>query len=227
MTTSTIWDPIGRSDQPVPATMVAAVNDILFAADPSPADLAGVEVCIVLGSRNCAYKADRAAELFAADPGVRFVACGANPSATGQPEAELIRDVLLARGVGADRVLIDEHSTNTIENLRHAEALIGELIGPPERQSVAVLSSGFHRRHVVANLPASLAHALYISATGLHSGPDTWHTNAYGRAVILHELHRPGFRDALTNPWPSSPPEDGGSSRSSGTLGPSIASPVS
>jgi len=192
------WAVIGRTDHPIPDPIVAEVTRLLFSADPPEHSLESVEVCIVLGSRDCGYKAHRAAELFGANPNVVFVACGANESVRGQPEAELIREVLLTRGIAPARVLIDEHSTNTIENLWHAERLIADRIGDPGDKKVAVLSSGFHRRHVIASLPRSLAHACYVSAAGPHSGPDTWHTNDVGRRVVLHELMRPGFDSGHT-----------------------------
>lgn len=187
------WDAIERVDLPVPSAVIDEVNAILFAPDPSPSELAQVEVCVILGSRNCGYKAHRAADLFAARPEVVFVACGANLSASGVPEAELIRGILFERGVADDRVLIDEHSTNTAGNLFHAERLISEQGADPRSRVIAIVSSGFHRRHVFAHLPPALAHALYVSATGPSTGPHTWHTNAMGRAIILHELERPAL----------------------------------
>jgi intracellular sulfur oxidation DsrE/DsrF family protein len=187
------WDAIGRVSEPVAQATIDEVNEILFAPDPSPITLARVEVCVVLGSRNCGYKAQRAAELFGANQGVVFVACGANVSAMGIPEAELIQGILVDSGISASRVLIDEHSTKTASNLLHAERLIAERVADPRSLNIAIISSGFHRRHVFASLPISLAHVIYVSATGPRTGRDTWHTNAMGRAVILHELKRPGL----------------------------------
>lgn len=187
------WDAIGDADRPLPRSTIDEVTAILFAPDPPPSVLAEVEVCVVLGSRDCGYKAERAAQLFGAIEGMLFVACGANLSSSGQPEAELIRDILLASGVDERRVLIDEHSTNTAGNLFHADRLIADRAADPGTLRIAILSSGFHRRHVLASLPASLAHSVYVSATGPRAGRLTWHTNPLGRAVILHELRRPGL----------------------------------
>lgn len=187
------WEAIGDFDQPLPQALIDEVTAVLFAPDPPPEDLAEVDICVVLGSRNCGYKAERAAELFGENPQVTFVACGANTSISGLPEAELIREVLLDKGVSDERVIIDEHSTNTGGNLHYAEQLIETRVGDPRRQNIAILSSGFHRLHVGASLPPALAHAIYVNATGPLAGRDTWHTNRLGRAVILHELKREGF----------------------------------
>ncbi len=203
------WDVIGRLEQPVPQATIDEVNGILFTQDPPQSALAEIEVCVVLGSRNCEYKARRAAELFGANERVVFVACGANPTLSGPPEAELIRAILLTEGIAQERVLLDEHSTNTVENLRHAERLIATRIAEPRSKRIAILSSGFHRLHVLASLPPSLAHALYVSATGPFSGPETWHTNPMGRGIILHELTRPTFSRGSRSSPASAPRERG------------------
>lgn len=187
------WNQIGLVDEPISRTVIDEVTEILFAPDPPQHELDRVDYCLVLGSRNCGYKAERAADLFGYNERVTFVACGANLSLSGQPEAELIREILLERGVAAERVLVDEHSTNTLGNLTHAERIINEHMVDPRSQSIAVLSSGFHRLHVLASLPSSLLHAIYVNATGPSTGRDTWHTNPQGRAIILHELRRPSF----------------------------------
>lgn len=188
------WNEIALHGKPVSRTVIDDVTEILFAPDPPLHQLAQVDICLVLGSRNCGYKAERAAELFSGNEDLTFVACGANLSSNGLPEAELIRDILLAYGVAEERVLIDEHSTNTLGNLVHAERIIREQGWEPSLKSIAIVSSGFHRLHVLASLPPALAHAVYVSATGPSAGKETWHTNPLGRAVILHELKRPGFR---------------------------------
>lgn len=187
------WHLIGDIEQPIPKPMIDEVTDLLFAPDPPQRTLAQVEVCLVLGSRNCAYKAHRAAELFAERSNVMFVTCGANTAVTGQPEAVLIRDVLAQRGIAPERIILEEQSTNTGGNLHQAERLIAERLGDPRMKRVAVVSSGFHRLHVLASLPPSLFHSTFITASGPLANRDTWHTNQLGRAVILHELMRPGF----------------------------------
>lgn len=187
------WSLIGDMSQPVAQATINGVTDLLFAPDPPLRQLAQVDVCLVLGSRNCAYKAHRAADLFGENTNVMFVACGANIAVTGHPEAKLIRDVLGERGVSAERVILEEYSTNTGGNLLHAERLITERLGDPRMKRIAVLSSGFHRLHVLASLPPALLHAMFLTASGPFANRDTWHTNKLGRAVILHELMRPGF----------------------------------
>lgn len=191
------WEAIGEFDRSVPRAIINEINEVLFAPDPHPEALAQTDVCIVLGSRNCGYKAQRAIELFGSNERVLFIACGANLALSGQPESAHISSILRAYGVDEARVIIDEHSTNTQENLLHADRLLAEHgITPSERQ-IAVVSSGFHRLHVLANLPLTLSHAMYVSATGPTAGRESWHKNPLGRAVVLHELKRPGLAASL------------------------------
>lgn len=188
------WHSLSDYQKRIAPEVINEVTEVLLAPDPAPEELSQVEICVILGSKNCGYKAERAAELFGANRDVIFVACGANLALNGKPEATVIRDTLIENGVLEDRIFIEEHSKNTGGNLYHAEQLITGKISDPRTRNLAVLSSWFHRLHVIANLPDSLQHARFINAFGPSTGPDTWHTNQMGRAIILHELLRPGLR---------------------------------
>lgn len=200
MSGTALWEPIGRFDEPVPEALVRHATDLLFTPDPSPAELESVEVCIVLGSRNCGYKAERALEVFGGRPAVTFVACGGNRAEGGEREADLIARLLREGGVESGRVLIDDRSTNTADNLRHAERLLRRRGLEVGALRLAVVSSGFHYRHVMRSLPASIASVVYVNASGPNSAKDAWHTNPLGRALILHELLRPGRLDPAQVP---------------------------
>lgn len=54
-------------------------------------------------------------------------------------EAECIRDGLVRRGIGNDRIIIEDRSTSTSENIKYSMAMIGD-----ENPSVAVVSNNFH-----------------------------------------------------------------------------------
>lgn len=190
------WSAIGRLDSPVPERLVAEAARLLFAPDPSASELAAIDICMVLGSRNCGYKAERAADLFAEREEVKFVACGGRTSAKGDLEAELIRDVLVFRGVAPERILVDEHSLDTAGNLVHGLDLIRRHLERPADKRIAIVSSWFHRRHVFNNLPKDLGQALFVNAHGPLAGRGSWHLNSTGRLVILHELMRPTVGDS-------------------------------
>jgi hypothetical protein len=187
---------IRRYGEPVPVEAVAQANATLFAPDPTPAELANVRVCVVLGSGNCAYRAEHAAAAFAGRRDVVFVACGAPTTASGLTEACLIAETLAALGVSDDRILVEELSSNTRENLAEAERLVigsaggtsGVVRGGIGEGQVAIVSAGFHRRRVLQSLPSTFAGAVFINAFGPRTSPDNWHLSPYGRKVIGDEL---------------------------------------
>jgi hypothetical protein len=183
---------IYRFDEPVPAEAVAQANRALFAPDPTPDEMANVRICVVLGSANCVYRAERAATAFASRRDVAFVACGAPTTASGLTEARLIAQTLVASGIVKDRILLEELSSNTRENLVEAEHLVtglnlGESGGIGDGQ-IAVVSAGFHRHRVVQCLPPVFAGAVFINAFGPRTSPDVWHLSPYGRRVVGDEL---------------------------------------
>lgn len=187
------WDIIQRFDEPIPCTVIDEVTDVLFSPDPPGHVIEKAEICIILGSRNCGYKAKRAFDLFGVNPNFLYIACGANTTESGSTEAEHIRKVLIANGVSPESVLIEGNSKNTSENLLNAEQLIVDGVGEPSKNNIVIVSSWFHRLHVLASLPKSLDHASFVGASGPFAGKDTWHSNPLGRGVVFHELMRPNF----------------------------------
>lgn len=187
---------IHRFDEPVSAETLTQANAALFAPDPTPEELAEVGICVVLGSTNCGYRAERAAAAFAGRRDVVFVACGAPATAHGLTEARLIAQTLAAFGVEEDRILVEELSSNTRENLVEAERMT---IGPAGIDGqIAIVSAGFHRRRVLQCLPPAFAGAVFINALGPRTGPDNWHLSHYGRKVIGDELAALSASEAVT-----------------------------
>ncbi|MFV0527277.1 MAG: YdcF family protein [Lachnospiraceae bacterium] len=182
------WDAINHFETPVPDGIVTEVNALLFAPDPAPNEIADVSLCIILGSTNCAYRAERAADMFADTEAVCYVACGGNLSTEGRSEARLIADTLLKRGTPADHILLEEHSANTRENMLYVERLLHEYSDRTAHGRTAIVSAGFHRLRVFSALPASLSDAVYINAYGPNTRPDNWYLNQIGRKQISHEL---------------------------------------
>lgn len=76
-------------------------------------------------------------------PGVAVVACGG--MAPGQPmsEAAAIRDGLVARGVARERILLEDRSITTEQNLRFARELLLSR-GAGQRPRALVATSNFH-----------------------------------------------------------------------------------
>ena len=183
-------------DEPVSAEAVAQANAALFAPDPTSEELADVRICVVLGSANCTYRAERAAAAFAGRSDVVFVACGGPATASGLTEARLIARTLADFGIPDDRIIVEELSSNTRENLAEAERLV---IGPVGAESgvmhgvigdgqIAIVSAGFHRRRVLQCLPPAFAGAVFINALVHAPAPTPGICRPTGARVIGDEL---------------------------------------
>ena len=82
---------------------------------------------------------DVAARLLEDNPDARLVLCGGQGPDEIMPEAHMMRDYLLAGGVPENRLLVEDESNNTIQNIANAKAEF-DLAG----QKTAVITNEFH-----------------------------------------------------------------------------------
>lgn len=115
-------------------------------------DVAGEPQCmIVLGCQVKPWgpsillqdRIDKAAEYLLTHPDVIVVASGAQGPDEPMSEAQAIRDGLVALGVEAERVYLEENSHNTSQNLTYSKAILEEL-GYELEGNVILVSNGFH-----------------------------------------------------------------------------------
>lgn len=105
------------------------------------------EVIIVLGaqvrtdgpSRVLRYRLDTAYDYLAAHPEVRCIVSGGQGWNEPWPEAEGMARYLTGRGIDADRILIENQSANTVQNLQLSAAFLD-----PASDRVAVVTNHFH-----------------------------------------------------------------------------------
>lgn len=166
-------------------------------------DAADCDAVVVLGSTRAISRIEAAWARFGKDSEVTFILCGGSdseyPRDPDSPEdgmlseAEFMRDFLLERGVSAQRIVIDDASSNTLENLQCAATELGHL--QPKR--VAVVSAWFHGNRVyelaveagVLGFPAD--RICFVPAYGKDTRPDNWFESVYGIKALYHELkHR-------------------------------------
>ena len=113
-------------------------------ADPEAGD---ADYLLVLGARvyedgrpsaALAARLDTAYDFLQAHPEATAILCGGQGSNEPCPEAEAMYDYLTARGMDADRLLLEDESNNTIQNIENARALIGD------GHRTAVVTSDYH-----------------------------------------------------------------------------------
>lgn len=105
-----------------------------------------------------------------------IVTCGAQGSNEPAPEALVMRDYLIGRGVPAEMILTDAESFNTRQNIRHA----AELLKGRDADTVLIVTSDYHLPRAMA-----LAEDEGLRATGLGAKtlPEYWIKN-YGREAL-------------------------------------------
>lgn len=118
----------------------------LTADDVTPAGQA-----IVLGmaleegrpTRDLQLRLDTAADFAHQNPGATLILTGGNADESGRTEAEVMRELLIARGVPEDRLLLEDRAETTKENFRNAAALIDPTA------PTALITSSYHMGRAV------------------------------------------------------------------------------
>ena len=77
------------------------------------------------------------------NPDAVLILTGGNPDASGRTEAAVMHEILAGRGVGEDRMILEDRAENTIQNLKNSTRLIGT--GDP----VVLISSDYHMDRAV------------------------------------------------------------------------------
>lgn len=109
-------------------------------------DNMNVDYLIVLGAQVRAdgpsivlrYRLDRAAEYLETNPQTICVVSGGKGSNEIVSEAEAMKTYLVEKGISADRIIMEDKSTSTKENMRFSRALI------PDGSTVGVVTNNFH-----------------------------------------------------------------------------------
>ena len=127
------------------------VEAAIIACAVQPAD-PGADYVILLGTQ---YRADgpsvdyrarliSAYEYLNDNPGSILIATGGKGNNEPVSEAEGARIFLTARGIPEDRLLLEDRSRNTVQNIRNAYDLLNEKGEDPSRCSVVIVSASYH-----------------------------------------------------------------------------------
>jgi len=109
---------------------------LVVRAEKLPRPLAKADAAVVLGARveptgapstQLKYRLLRALDVYEQGLVDYVVVCGAQGSDEPASEAEVMANFLIARGVPQEKILRDDQSFDTKQNLVHAKALMAEL----------------------------------------------------------------------------------------------------
>ncbi|WNG32220.1 YdcF family protein [Archangium violaceum] len=111
------------------------------------------ELVFVFGTpHHCEPLADAAAELWRSGMARRIIATGGLTGRLIEPEAEVMRRLLAARGVPNENILTEEKSTNTGENVEFALPIINRAFGLENVGSVIAVTKLFAARRCLMTL---------------------------------------------------------------------------
>lgn len=89
-------------------------------------------------SRALALRLDKALEYAGNNPDTLFILSGGQGSNEPCTEASAMKEYMTGHGLSPERILLEERSTNTRENLTFSREMI------PQGASVGIISNGFH-----------------------------------------------------------------------------------
>jgi uncharacterized SAM-binding protein YcdF (DUF218 family) len=109
---------------------------------------------------------ETAADYLLENPSIRVIVAGGQGPDEWITEAEAMKRVLIQMGVSEDRILSEDRSTSTLENLEFSKALLAENgLG----NSVIIISEGYHMYRAL-----SIAKRVGLNAEGLASPTVRW-----------------------------------------------------
>ncbi|PFG34169.1 uncharacterized SAM-binding protein YcdF (DUF218 family) [Sanguibacter antarcticus] len=111
-------------------------------------------------------RVDTAADYLLANPSVQVIVSGGQGAHEWISEAEAMKRVLVQRGVSEDRILMEDRSTSTLENLTFSQEMLAE---NGLSTSVVVVSEGYHMYRAL-----SFAERIGLDAEGLAAPTVPW-----------------------------------------------------
>lgn len=88
-------------------------------------------------NRDLVFRVDAAAAYAGAHPGARLIVTGGNAGG-GRPEAAVMRDMLVERGIPPDDIMVEDQAEDTDGNF----AYVARMIDPSK--PIALITSGYH-----------------------------------------------------------------------------------
>lgn len=131
--------------------LVFAVFECMIISQMNARPFQPVDYIVVLGAqvrgtritRSLRYRLDAACEYLTENPGTAAVVSGGQGPGEDLPEAEAMKNYLVEKGIGPERILVEKDSVNTNENLKFSRAIIDKIENNQD-YTLAVVSNNFH-----------------------------------------------------------------------------------
>ena len=171
------------------AEFLKQVGDYVLIETP----LARADVCIVFGNKaHPDHLAAHAADLYHQGYFNRLVVSGGPITDDGRTEAHRMRDVLIARDVPAEDILVENQARDTPENVTYSIALLDEEIGLGNIKSVLAIGHIHASRRFVMTLEQQWPQVIKMFSTDncFRAPKELWHTDPEFREMVLIEYER-------------------------------------
>ena len=89
------------------------------------------------------YRVDAAARFSGENPGAMLILTGGNPDERGRTEAEVMKELLMERGIPEDKMVLEDRAEITIDNFKNTAAIVD-----PDRP-IVLISSDYHMDRAV------------------------------------------------------------------------------
>jgi uncharacterized SAM-binding protein YcdF (DUF218 family) len=138
---------------------------------------------------------EKAAELYKAGSVPKIlVSSGANP-VTGVIEGDLIARDLEKLGIPKEDILIENKSTNTLENVLFSKDVIEKSLGLENIHTIIAVVKNYHARRALMTLERHMPHSIKVHTANYVSSKypmtrDTWHTNAEWSKIVTSEVEK-------------------------------------
>ncbi len=156
---------------------ISEITGYLDASTPLPAR---ADLLFVFGSR-LEKPAHLTAELYHTGVAAYIVLTGGTNRYTGHVEAHVHRDILVNAGVPQNNIIVEDQSTNTLENVTFALPLIEDKMSISSINAVLAVCKWMHSRRALMTLKRHLPAGIrYYAHTYEPEGitRDNWHTTA-------------------------------------------------
>jgi uncharacterized SAM-binding protein YcdF (DUF218 family) len=131
-----------------------------------------------------------AADLFTRGMGRYVVITGGENRSTGINEAQAHLNILTASAIPRDRIIVEDCSTNTLENVRFALPRIAQKVKIESIRAIVAVTKWYHCRRAVMTLKRDLPQGIrYYAETYEPEGIArvNWHLHPEGTRRVLKE----------------------------------------
>ena len=90
------------------------------------------------------YRLDTAADYLRANPGTLCIVSGGDSSSEPEAEAVVMKRYLIEKGIDADRIITEDQSTSTKENIEFSRQLLSKQDISPDNCSIGIVTNNFH-----------------------------------------------------------------------------------